>query len=76
MAEEETKQESKPDYSLNQLVFIILAILTFGEFMFGTIATTNITTVFLTISVVKAGFILVYYMNVGRLFSSEEGGHE
>jgi hypothetical protein len=69
----ETK--SKPDYSVNQLVLYILAAVTAGEFVLGVIASTGIAPFMLAIAMVKAVFIVVNYMNIGRLFSTEEG-HE
>ena len=66
---------SKPDFSTNQLVLYILAVLTLGEFVLGVIATTGIAAVMFAIGLVKAGFILIHYMNVGRLFSSDEESH-
>ena len=65
----------KPDFSINQLVLYVLAILTLGEFVMGVIATTGIASVMIAIALVKAGFILIHYMNVGRLFSSDEESH-
>jgi len=67
--EEKTK---KPDYSVNILVLIILAILTAGEYYLGVIATTNIVGVMLAIGLLKAFFIVRDYMHVGRVFSGEE----
>jgi len=70
---EEKKQ--KPDYSINWLVFWVLLVFTAGEYSLGVISTTNIAGVMFAIGFLKAGFILVHYMNVGRLFSGDEEAH-
>ena len=66
------EKKIKPDYSVNQLVLIILAILTLGEFFLGVIATINIAGVMLLFGIAKAFFIVKDYMNIGRLFFGEE----
>lgn len=66
------EKQTKPDYSTNQLVLIILTILTIGEYYLGVIATTNIAGVMLSIGLLKAFFIVRDYMHIGRLFSGEE----
>jgi hypothetical protein len=68
-------EKQKPDYSINWLVFYILIILTIGEYIMGVIATTNITAVMFAIALGKAYFIVVKYMNVGRLFKGDQEGH-
>ena len=65
----------KPDYSINQLVFYILVLLTIGEFALAVIAATNIAILLFIIAGFKAVLIIMRYMNFGRLFSGEEERH-
>jgi hypothetical protein len=65
----------KPDYSINQLVLYILAIITLAEFVLGAISTTNIAGFMLAIGLFKAYFIVRHYMNFGRLFSGDGEEH-
>ena len=39
------------------------------------IANSSILAIMMVIAFLKAGFIVVNYMNVGRLFSDDEEGH-
>ena len=71
----EENTTSKPDFSVNKLVLYLLAILTVGEYVMGVIASTGIAGVMIAIALVKAYFIVVNYMNIGRLFSSDEESH-
>jgi hypothetical protein len=66
----------KADYSVNLLVLYVLIILTIGEFVLGVIATSNVFALMMLIAVLKAGFIIAKYMNIGRLFQGEEESHE
>jgi hypothetical protein len=66
------ENQKNPDYSVNILVLIILAILTAGEYYLGVIATTNIAGLMLAIGLLKAYFIVKDYMHVGRVFSGGE----
>ena len=72
MEENQKKPAHSADYSVNQLVFIILFILTAGEYYLGVISTTNIAGIMLSIGLLKAFFIVRDYMNIGRLFSGGE----
>ena len=72
MEQENTK---KPDYGVNQMVMIILAVVTLGEFLLGVIAKSNLSSIFIGMGVVKAWFIVVNYMNIGRLFQDDEESH-
>ncbi len=69
------EMKQKPDYRTNQMVFYVLIILTIGEFYLGYIATTSIAAIMIFIGLLKAGYIVVHYMNMGRLFASDEEGH-
>lgn len=72
MEQENTK---KPDYSVNQMVMIILAVITLGEFILGVIAKSSLSSIFIGMGVLKAWFIVVNYMNIGRLFQNDEESH-
>ncbi len=72
---ESTPGPKKADYSTNQLVLYILAILTVGEYILGAIATTGIAALMMFIALLKAYFIIKDYMNIGRLFAGDEEGH-
>ncbi len=69
------EEHTRPDYSINQLVFYLLILLTIGEFMLGVIATSSIWTFMLAIGFLKAFFIVYHYMHVGKLWSSGEEDH-
>lgn len=55
-------------------VMLMLAVLTFGEFIVGVIAPPW-GSALLLVAAFKATFVLGYYMHVGRLFRSDQGGH-
>ncbi len=55
-------------------VFMMLAVLTFGEFLVGSIAPLW-GQALLLVAAFKAFFVIVYYMHVGRLFASNGEGH-
>lgn len=55
-------------------VFLMLAVLTFGEFIVGVIAPPW-GQALLIVAAFKAFFVIVYYMHVGRLFSSNSENH-
>ncbi|MBX3047643.1 MAG: hypothetical protein KIS80_05185 [Anaerolineales bacterium] len=52
-------------------VFLMLGVLTFGEYLVGAIAPPW-GQALLLVAAFKAFFVIVYYMNVGRLFSDDE----
>lgn len=56
-------------------VFIMLAVLTFGEFIVGVIASPW-GRVLLVVAAFKAFWVVKDYMHIGRLFGSDEEGHE
>ena len=69
--EEETKVK-KADYSVNWLVFWVLVILTAGEFYLG-VASEGRAGIFMVVfALIKAGFIIASYMNIGRIFGRGE----
>jgi hypothetical protein len=60
--------EKKTDYSLNWMVFWSLAILTAGEFYLGVSSDGRAGIFMWFFALIKAGFIIANYMNIGRLF--------
>ena len=52
-------------------VFLMLAVLTVGEFMVGSIASAWIAVLWL-VAIWKAIYVIKDYMHIGRLFSDEE----
>ena len=57
------------------LVFWILVIATAGEYILGISGDTQTFLLMMVIALIKAGFIVSKYMNIGRLFSGEEESH-
>ncbi|HLD93880.1 MAG TPA: cytochrome C oxidase subunit IV family protein [Anaerolineales bacterium] len=55
-------------------VMLMLAVLTFGEFLVGVIAPPW-GSALLLVAAFKAVFVISYYMHVGRLFKSDKAGH-
>ncbi len=55
-------------------VFLMLGVLTFGEFIVGVIAPPW-GSALLLVAAFKAFFVIVNYMHVGRLFRSNGEGH-
>ena len=68
--EEEKTTEVKPDYSVNWMVFWVLVILTIGEFYLGVASggRREVAIFMWFFALIKAGFIVANYMNLGRLF--------
>ncbi len=69
--EEETKNK-KADYSVNWLVLWVLVILTAGEFYLGVASSGRAGTFMIVFALLKAGFIIASYMNIGRIFGRRE----
>lgn len=55
-------------------VMLMLAVLTFGEFLVGVIAPPW-GSALLLVAAFKAIFVIAYYMHVGRLFKADKGSH-
>jgi hypothetical protein len=55
-------------------VLLMLGVLTFGEFIVGVIAPPW-GSALLLVAAFKALFVITYYMHIGRLFKSDQGGH-
>ena len=79
MAEKEAKKEGRDSREqalyTGVWILIMLAVLTFGEFIVGVIAPPW-GIVLIIVAAFKAYWVLVEYMHIGRLFSSEEETHE
>jgi hypothetical protein len=62
-------------YRVGLTTFILLAVLTIGEYALGAVGA-NWISVFIAIAVFKTFLVLRDYMHLGRLFSGEEVDHE
>jgi hypothetical protein len=76
MAEDNTR-ESKRNiaYQIGVFVFVVLGMLTLGEFAISVVAPAWWWALVL-IALIKAYYILRDYMHLGRLFSGDEEEHE
>ncbi len=73
MKEPNVKSENKSELNRGVVVFVVLAVLTAVEYYLGTI---EAAAVFLwVIALLKAAAVIQYFMHLGRLFQSDEGGH-
>ena len=79
MADKETKTEGRDSREqalyTGVWILIMLAVLTFGEYIVGVIAPPW-GIVLIIVAAFKAYWVIVEYMHVGRLFSTEEESHE
>ena len=67
------EKEKKLEFLRGIYVFIALAVLTGAEYI---LAINSIPVVVLVvIGLLKAAAVIVYFMHVKRVFSSDEGGH-
>jgi hypothetical protein len=68
---EENKDSRRAALNRGMWVALMLAVLTFGEYLVGVIAPPwgNL---LLAVAAFKAFFVVTEYMHVGRLFSGEE----
>ena len=67
------EQKRKAEYRRNVYVFIVLALLTLGEF-FIAINLENPAVPLMIVALIKAGLIIYYFMHVYRLWREEEHG--
>lgn len=78
MADTDNKDQQansrRSDLGVGTWVLLMLAVLTFGEFLVGSIAPPW-GSALLLVAAFKAFFVIVYFMHVGRLFSREKEGH-
>ena len=68
------EEKKKQAYRLGVVVLILLAVLTIGEYLIGSVAWMWWAPL-LGIALLKAFFIVRDYMHVGRLFASDEEEH-
>ncbi len=69
------EDEKKLDaFRIGNLVLVILAVFTIGEFIVGAIAG-GWWAVLLLIAITKAYYVIKDYMHIARVFRPEEGGH-
>jgi hypothetical protein len=71
---EQTATSRRAELSAGAWVFLMLGVLTFGEFIVGVIAPPW-GQALLIVAAFKAFFVIVYYMHVGRLFDSNGESH-
>jgi hypothetical protein len=72
--DEKYEAKKKEIYQKGISVIILLIFLTLGEYFIGAVAYAwaFVATILITISVIKAFFVVRDYMHIGRLFTSEE----
>jgi len=67
----EVEDKKKQAYRVGTAVFILLGILTIGEFFLGNVASLWWSPI-LAIAILKAFFIVREYMHIGRVFTTDE----
>lgn len=67
------EKAKKSEFMRGIYVFIALAVLTGAEYVLAVNAIPVI--VLVVIGLLKAAAVVVYFMHVKRVFSSDEGGH-
>ena len=70
----ELEESKKKAFNVGLVVLIMLAVLTVGEYMIGSVASTWFAPLML-IALIKAFFILRDYMHISRVFAGEEEGN-
>jgi len=70
----ELEERKKRAFSNGMVVLILLAVLTLGEYMIGSIASTWFAPLML-VALLKAFFIVRDYMHISRVFEGEEEVH-
>lgn len=68
---EEKKEKA---YAIGKTVLILLAVLTIGEYLLGSIAP-DWWAILLAVAIMKAFFVVRDYMHLPRLFAGEEEVH-
>lgn len=71
---EELEESKKKAFNVGLVVLIMLAVLTVGEYMIGSVASTWFAPL-MFIALIKAFFILRDYMHISRVFAGEEEGN-
>jgi len=70
----ELEESKKRAFNVGLVVLIMLAVLTVGEYMIGSVASTWFAPL-MFIALIKAFFILRDYMHISRVFAGEEEGN-
>lgn len=65
------KRTIKEKYQIGLYIFMLLAVLTIGEFMIGAAGTPWVA-IYFAIAIAKAWFVLQNYMHLPELFAGEE----
>jgi cytochrome c oxidase subunit IV len=65
------EEKRKSDFNVSNVVFILLALLTVGEFFMGLLAY-NWWAPLLAVAVLKAFLVVRDYMHIGKVFAGEE----
>lgn len=65
------ENEKKQAFQMGLYVFIILAVLTIGEFMLGSVGV-RWWSILMFIAALKAWFVIQNYMHLPRLFAEQE----
>lgn len=71
LALEESKKKA---FSIGTVVLMMLAVLTVGEYMIGSIASTWFAAL-MFVALIKAFFVVRDYMHIGRVFEEEQEVH-
>lgn len=67
----EMEEKKKSEFNKGLVIFIVLAMLTIGEYFIGAIASAWWAPL-LAVAALKAFLVIRDYMHVGRVFESEE----
>lgn len=70
----ELEESKKKAFSIGLVVLMMLAVLTVGEFMIGSVASTWFAPL-MFVALLKAFFIIRDYMHLSRVFEGEEEVH-
>ena len=68
------EESKKRAFSIGMVVMVMLAVLTVGEYMIGSIANTWFAPL-MFVALLKAFFVVRDYMHIGRVFEEEEEAH-
>jgi hypothetical protein len=68
------EESKKKAFSIGMVVLIMLAVLTAGEYMIGSVASTWFAPL-MFVALIKAFFIIRDYMHISRVFVSDEEVH-
>jgi hypothetical protein len=71
MDAEKIEEKKKEKLSYGVTIFILLAVLTIGEFSIASVGQ-NLAVVLMLVALLKATLVVRDYMHIGRLFVTEE----